>query len=139
MIEIFSMGPFRNVGTQARRLPNLPHSKFKDCNAVFQTCCGELKLSKASLTSASPTGWSIQEAGARAIKPGPEWQESRAGCKGRVAVATRFLMLRARVESLVIRRLIHVTTPSGELAEKELLGEACANPFSRANRKISEH
>jgi hypothetical protein len=61
------------------------------------------------------------------------------GCKGRVAVATRFLMLRARVESLVIRRLIHVTTPSGELAEKELLGEACANPFSRANRKISEH
>ena len=46
---------------------------------------------------------------------------------------------RARVESLVIPRLLHVTTPSGELAQKELLGEGCANSFSRANRKISEH
>jgi hypothetical protein len=36
-------------------------------------------------------------------------------------------------------RLLHVTTPSGELAKKKLLGEACANSFSRANRKISKH
>jgi hypothetical protein len=36
-------------------------------------------------------------------------------------------------------RLLHVTTPSRELAKKKLLGEACANSFSRANRKISKH
>jgi hypothetical protein len=43
------------------------------------------------------------------------------------------------VQSLVIVRLLHVITFSGELAEKKFLGEACANPFSPANRKISEH
>jgi hypothetical protein len=32
-----------------------------------------------------------------------------------------------------------VTTSPGELAEKELLGHACANSFSDADRKISEH
>ena len=34
--------------------------------------------------------------------------------------------------------LLHVPAPSGELAEEEFLGEACANTFSRANGKISE-
>jgi hypothetical protein len=43
---------------------------------VFVNLCRELKLSKVSLTSASPHRIeSIQEAGARAVKPGPEWQE----------------------------------------------------------------
>jgi hypothetical protein len=37
------------------------------------------------------------------------------------------------------RCLLHVTTSSGDLAEKELLGYACANSFSDADRKISEH
>jgi hypothetical protein len=37
MIEIFSMGPFPNVGIHARSLPNRPHSKRKDCNASFRT------------------------------------------------------------------------------------------------------
>ena len=32
-----------------------------------------------------------------------------------------------------------VTTSSGELAEKELLGQACSNSFSDADREISEH
>jgi hypothetical protein len=81
----------------------------------------------------------MQKAGARAIKPGPEWQESQAGVKEKSQVASRFPVLAPRVESVVIVRLLHVTTPSGELAQKELLSEACANPFSRANRKISEH
>jgi len=45
----------------------------------------------------------------------------------------------AWVDSLVIVRSLHVTTPPGELAQKKLLGEACANPFTRANRKTSEH
>ena len=38
-----------------------------------------------------------------------------------------------------ILALLHVTTSSGDLAEKELLGHACANSFSDADRKISEH
>ena len=61
------------------------------------------------------------------------------GRKGRVASRQQVPDARAWVESLVIVRLLHVTTPSGEFAEKELLGEVCANPFSRTNRKISEH
>jgi len=107
---------------------------------VFQTGCRELKLSKASLTSASPIGiGSIQEAGA----PGNKARAGRAGVlggrNGRVASRQQVPGARARVESLVIPRLLHVTTPSGELAQKELLSEGCANSFSRANRKISEH
>ena len=35
--------------------------------------------------------------------------------------------------------LVHVTTSSGELAEKELLGDICANSFGDADREISEH
>jgi len=43
---------------------------------VFINLCRELKLSKVSLTSASrPQIKSIQQAGARAVKPGPEWRE----------------------------------------------------------------
>jgi hypothetical protein len=48
---------------------------------VFVNVCRELKLSKPSLTSASPRNGSIQEAGAQAIMPGLEWRESRAGAK----------------------------------------------------------
>ena len=60
--------------------------------------------------------------------------------KGRVASRQQVPGARPReVEGLVIVHLFHVATPSCELAEKELLGEACANPFSCANRKISEH
>ena len=63
--------------------------------------------------------------------PGNEARAGMAGVTGGRA--------RDRVESLVIVRSLHVTTPSGELADKELLGEACANSLSRADRKISEH
>jgi hypothetical protein len=48
---------------------------------VFINVCRELKLSKPSLTSPPLGIRAIQEAGARAIKPGLEWQESRAGVK----------------------------------------------------------
>jgi hypothetical protein len=72
------------------------------------------------------------------VKPGPEWQESQVGVKEESQFAGRSLVL-PRLESLVIVRLLHVTTASGERAQKEVLGEACANPFSRANRKVSEH
>ena len=44
-----------------------------------------------------------------------------------------------RLQSFAIVRLLHVATPSGDLTQKELLGEACANPFSCADGKISEH
>ena len=40
---------------------------------------------------------------------------------------------------LLVVPLLHVPAPSGELAEEEFLGEACANAFSRANREISKH
>jgi hypothetical protein len=66
-------------------------------------------------------------------------EESQVDVKGRVASRRKVPGAHARVESLVILRLLQVSTPSGELAEEELLGQACANPFSRANRKISEH
>jgi hypothetical protein len=47
---------------------------------VFINLCRVLKLSKVSLTSASPLRIeSVQRAGARAVKPGPEGQESRRG------------------------------------------------------------
>ena len=34
--------------------------------------------------------------------------------------------------------LLHVTTPSGEFADQKFLGQTCANPLSRADRKIAE-
>lgn len=33
----------------------------------------------------------------------------------------------------------HMPAPSGELADNEFLGQACANAFRRADRKIAEH
>ena len=42
-------------------------------------------------------------------------------------------------ELLVLAALLHVTASPGELAEEELLGHACANSFSDADREISEH
>lgn len=39
---------------------------------------------------------------------------------------------------IAIATLLHVTTPSGELADQKLLGQACANPLSRADCKIAE-
>jgi hypothetical protein len=71
------------------------------------------------------------------MKPGPAWQESQVGVKEESRVAGRFLVLLSVAESVIVR-LLHVTTPSGELSQNELLGQACANPFSRANRKVSE-
>jgi hypothetical protein len=38
----------------------------------------------------------------------------------------------------LVMPLLHMPAPSGELAEKEFLGQACAKAFSRADRKISE-
>ena len=35
--------------------------------------------------------------------------------------------------------LLHVTAPSGELADEELLGQICANSFRDTDREISEH
>jgi hypothetical protein len=61
------------------------------------------------------------------------------GVQGRVASRQKVPGVRAQSKSLVIVRLLHVTTPPGEFAEKELLGDACTNPFSGANRKISKH
>ncbi|SRR6266849_3053579 len=73
MIEIFNMGPFRNVGTQARSLPNLPHSKCTDCNAGFHHLVSRVEIVESVSDFCVPLGiGSIQEAGARAIKPGPE-------------------------------------------------------------------
>ncbi len=60
---------------------------------VFINLCRELKLSKVSQTSASPLRIeSIQQAGARAMKPGPAWQEHRLG-QEESQVASRFLVL----------------------------------------------
>ena len=120
-------------------MPNFPHSKCKDCNAGFQACCRELKLSKVSLTLRLPRDWVHTKGGG----PGNEARAGMAGVMGggkeRVASRQQVPGTRARVESLVIVRLLHMTTPSGELSENELLGQACANPFSSTNRKVSEH
>lgn len=40
---------------------------------------------------------------------------------------------------LLVRVLFHVTTSSSEFAEKELLGQACADAFSRLDSKISKY
>jgi hypothetical protein len=56
----------------------------------------------------------------------------------RVASRQQISGTRACVESLAIVRSLQVAAPAGELADKKLLGKACANAFSRANRKISE-
>ena len=64
------------------------------------------KLSKKCLTSVS--GFlSIQKAGARAIKPGLDWQGFTGGRKGRVASRQRVPGASARVESLVIVHLLY--------------------------------
>jgi hypothetical protein len=88
---------------------------------------------------------SIQEGGS----PGNKARAGMAGVtgerkaqskrKGRVASRQQAPAARPRVESRVIVRSLHMTTPSGELAKQELLDEARANPFRRANRKISKH
>jgi hypothetical protein len=60
--------------------------------------------------------------------------------KGTITSRRQVSDIRRRVESLlVVLHLLDVTTPPGELAEKELLRDVCGNPLSRANRKISEH
>jgi len=106
---------------------------------VFINLCRELKLSKVSLTSASPLRIeSIQQAGARQQSPGWNGRRHGAGVKEESQVAGKFLALLSVGESRH-RDLTSCDTPSGELAQKQLLGHACANPFSRANRKISEH
>ena len=46
-----------------------------------------------------------------------------------------FLSL-ARGELIVRGGLLHVIAPPGEFAEKELLGQVCANPFIRADRNF---
>jgi hypothetical protein len=66
---------------------------------VFINFCRKLKLSKAPLTSASPWIGPIEEAGAGAIKPGPEWQDSGVGVKEESQVAGRFLGLLSVGES----------------------------------------
>ena len=35
--------------------------------------------------------------------------------------------------------LLHVATPTGELAEQELLSQAGTDPFGNADREISKH
>jgi hypothetical protein len=71
------------------------------------------------------------------MKPGPVWR-NRVSVVAESLATSRFLVLAHRAEGLVIVRSLHVASPSGELADKELLAKACANAFSRANRKISE-
>jgi hypothetical protein len=67
---------------------------------AFINLCRELKLSKVSLTSASPLRTeSILQAGARAMKPGPVWQESEVGVKEESKVAGRCLALLSLGES----------------------------------------
>ena len=88
------MGPFGNVGTQARRLPNLPHSKCKDCKCGFSDLLSRVEIVEGVSDFCGPLGiGSIQEAGARAIKAGPVWRELRAGVKEESQVASRFLLL----------------------------------------------
>ena len=53
--------------------------------------------------------------------------------------AQRFSLAPKNGELLVLPALLHVTTSSGELAEKELLDHVCANSFRDADREISEH
>ncbi len=48
-----------------------------------------------------------------------------------------FLSL-ARGELMVRGGLLHVIAPPGEFGEKDLLGQACAHPFSRADRKFPD-
>ena len=50
----------------------------------------------------------------------------------------RFSFAPGNGELLVLAALLHVAVSSGESAEKELLGQAYANPFGGADRKISE-
>jgi len=51
----------------------------------------------------------------------------------------RFSLAPRNGELLVLPALLHVTTSPGELTEKELLGQVCANSFRDADREISEH
>jgi len=57
----------------------------------------------------------------------------------RLLQTQRFSFAPGNGEFLVLSALLHVTTSSGELAEKELLGHVCANSFRDADREISEH
>src|SRR5271170_7263881 len=100
MIEIFSMGPFRNVGTQARRLPNLQHAKCKDCNAGFHQLVSRVEIVESVSDLRVPARIeSIQKAGAQAVEPGPAWQESRAGVKEESQLKGRLLVLAPGGES----------------------------------------
>ena len=51
----------------------------------------------------------------------------------------RFSFAPGNGNSLVLAALLHVAASSGELAEKKLLGQACANSFRDADCEISEH
>lgn len=82
------MGPFYDAGTHAKSLPNLPSSKYKDCNTGWQQLCRQLKLSKASLTSAVLRIGTRLAAGARAGMEGIPW-----GVIEQSQVASRFLVL----------------------------------------------
>ncbi len=106
---------------------------------VFINLCRELKLSKVFVTLRPPRDGVHMGGRSPGNKARAGMAGVRGGRKGRVASRQQVPGARDRVEGLVIVRLFHVTTPSGELAQEEFLGEACANPFSRANRKISEH
>ncbi len=57
----------------------------------------------------------------------------------RLLQTQRFAFAPGNGEFLVLSALLHVTTSSGELAQKELLGHVCANSFRDADREISEH
>ena len=57
-----------------------------------------------------------------------------------VRVSLRLVLIRSgNGELLALPALIPLTTSSGELGDKELLGQACANSFSDADSDISEH
>ncbi len=61
---------------------------------VVINSCRELKLSKVCLTPRVPAQDSVHtKAGARAMKPGPAWQESQVGVTEESQVAGRFLVL----------------------------------------------
>jgi hypothetical protein len=75
-----------------------------------------------------------EEARARGFAPGPERQEYLR----RLEILVDQVDSYGSLPSLNVSASFHVATPAGELADNELLGQAGADAFRRADCEISE-
>jgi hypothetical protein len=75
-----------------------------------------------------------EEAGTRGFAPGPERQEYLR----RLEILVDQVASYGSLSSLKGSASFHVATPTGELADNELLGQAGADAFRRADCEISK-